>query len=394
GRSGGKRRARNRSRSAGRWIVGIARNTISHLSADIEIVAGGIKEGEQRSCGQAERRLRRRHQLSGCRSDRKTPDGGSRPRSRRINKLAAGVDGDRAGADAGRGSKRRAQYRSQCAGDAVSTGSNRERGNVADGSRVRWRVAGRRIRHIEELFTAIHRQPEGSPSSSRQRRERRIGQLRERERAVRDRDPESSNHPDARIRHINEIPRRRDENLSWTRIGGKGRSRDLRQSAAVGVDGGSGDLLREIIGHQQEVAGRVDDRRTGTRSAGRTGSAAERQSAVAGDVENRDRVGAGIDCVEKLLRREQSQAGGRSIFRWRRLRYLGDGAGGADDVQQKHGARRGEGYVGILVRRRRFEAAVAAGKGKSSQNNDNDHQQGHKNPGKTTLTCPYGTRRP
>src|ERR1035437_6808335 len=103
-------------------------------------------------------------------------------------------------------------------------------------------------------------------------------------------------------------------------LAGKGRPRAWGKTAAPGFDGEKGDVAREIIGHQQEVAGRVDARRTGTRSAGRTGSAAERQSAVAGNVENRDRVGAGIDCVEKLLRREQSQAGGRRIFRWWQLR--------------------------------------------------------------------------
>src|SRR5260370_706080 len=96
--------------------------------------------------------------------------------------------------------------------------------------------------------------------------------------------------------------------------------------------------------------------------------------------------------VKKLFRRKQRNAGGRGVLHLRRFRPKGDGAGCAVDVQQKHRAPRWQSDVSIMVRPRRAMTAADTGKGKSGQNDDSD--DGHKNLGKTILTCQCGARRP
>ena len=160
------------------------------------------------------------------------------------------------------------------------------------------RVAGRRIHHIEESSAAIHGQRRGSRSRNVWRPGQPPGHSGHlREYAVRE--GESGDHSNARIGHIDVLAGRRDQNLSWIRIRLEGRICDLRQSAAARIDGVNGNTVAVIVGHQQVLAGRINDRHIGP-VAGRSRGGGLRQSAVVGDAEDRDGIGAGIDRVEKL----------------------------------------------------------------------------------------------
>ncbi len=137
-----------------------------------------------------------------------------------------------------RGGKRRAEYRGQCAAGGIDV----EPGNVADGGLIWRRVGGRRVRNIEEKITPIHCQAEGSASLSRRdwsprdqtEHAIRVGTLRFCSilgRAKR----KAGDHPDLRIGDINKLAGMREQNLSWIRIRGDGRS-DRGQSARAGID--------------------------------------------------------------------------------------------------------------------------------------------------------------
>src|SRR5208282_3611572 len=162
--SGGKRRSRYDCGLARRGVVGVTLNRGSGLTSNIEKVAGGIEEGKLPASGQTEGRAGDFLECAVGRSNGETPDGVTGTRTYRIDKSAAGIDGDGGGADARGGGKGRTQNCGQFAGIGIDA----ERGDVAYGRLIRRRIVGLRIYYIQKLVTAVDRQ--GGRSLSRRKR--------------------------------------------------------------------------------------------------------------------------------------------------------------------------------------------------------------------------------